>query len=484
MKLEPAAAVASAAQTLARTEAAGEACLQLLQDLNAELAQPLPAEDVAAIWQPFEGSRPVENPSKRFARVDPASEITLANCCAQLDRQLRWNLRAAALEIKAPKQKPPWQALDDKAAAILKSDIEQLLLATPRLTASGALTPIKPIKFPNQPWLWAVKALSARHEADPFLEYLEALPAWDGTKRIDTLFSDLFRSDSPADLVRWAARSVLVGAVRRAYRPGEKHDEVVVLIGPQGIGKSTIWPALLARDPRWFGDGLNLASDDKGRVEALLGKVLVESSELRGSRMADVDSLKAFISRSTDHIRLAYAHFPSDLPRRGVIVGSTNDEQCLPNDPSGNRRFVPIRVNGDQDTIAKLRKLDPDQLWAEALALHRERVPIYLAPAILPTHFSEAERHRFHNEHLETEVERAVVTHGKDGVLTLAQIFTTIGVREPKAVQQREVAGILKSFGCTRVVRRIDGRNTKAWDVAKMYWHLIRTDDPDGEPPF
>ena len=74
---------------------------------------------------------------------------------------------------------------------------------------------------------------------------------------------------------------------------------------------------------------------------------------MTGCTRAEVDRLKAFISRIDDGgIRLAYRRNPEPLPRRSVLVGSTNDFHCLPNDATGNRRFLPIMVvSGDVTAI-------------------------------------------------------------------------------------------------------------------------------------
>ena len=39
------------------------------------------------------------------------------------------------------------------------------------------------------------------------------------------------------------------------------------------------------------------------------------------------------------------APIQSPLHRRCIIVGTTNRTDVLPNDPSGNRRFVPVLLN-------------------------------------------------------------------------------------------------------------------------------------------
>ena len=167
-----------------------------------------------------------------------------------------------------------------------------------------------------------------------------------------------------------------MGAVARTYEPGEKHDEMVILVGPQGLGKSTVWAWLLPPGDRrqWFSDGLKFHADVKAQVEALQGRVIVEAAEMSGSTRTEVESIKAFLARQDDGaVRLTYRRDPIDLPRRCVIVGSTNDPRCLPNDPSGNRRFIPVPVSaGNPRAIRTFINQWRDQLWAEAV--HRVRV--------------------------------------------------------------------------------------------------------------
>lgn len=125
---------------------------------------------------------------------------------------------------------------------------------------------------------------------------------------------------TPSALTRWAALSIPLAAIWRTYEPGTKHDECVVLIGPQGCGKSTAFRKLLpgeTMDQRdWFNDALELATDNKRRAEALLGRVIVEASELAGSTRADVEGLKAFLSRTDDGgvRRAPVAHLGSVMP--------------------------------------------------------------------------------------------------------------------------------------------------------------------------
>ena len=231
-----------------------------------------------------------------------------------------------------------------------------------------------------------VKLIAAHNCVDPFLEYLRNdIPRWDGLPRLGGWIVQCFDvADESVDLADWASTYALLGAVIRAHRPGEKLDEVPVLIGPGGIGKST---ALRELFPPYlqdlFTDGLNLSNDAKTRVEALQGRAIVELAEMAGARRADVESMKAFISRTDDGaVRLTWRHNPEPLPRRCIIVGTADRSDPLP--PDHNlRRFVPITLHGgDVGRLLAFMEANRGQLWAEALRLFElgqdARLPDYL----------------------------------------------------------------------------------------------------------
>ena len=192
-------------------------------------------------------------------------------------------------------------------------------------------------------------AILNQRRVDPFKIWLDARPAWDGEDRIDFWLGHVFAvGDIPDDLLNWAARSVLMGVVIRTDHPGEKHDEMVVLVGPQGIGKSTAWAWLLPGEPQrslWFSDGLSFHDDQKAKAEALQGMVLVEASEMTGSTKAEVETIKKFLSRTNDNIRLTYRRDPSPLLRRCMIVALLHESELARTDPDPQFLHRPMRYD-------------------------------------------------------------------------------------------------------------------------------------------
>jgi len=215
--------------------------------------------------------------------------------------------------------------------------------------------------------------VSAERTYHPIKEYLATL-SWDGEERIDTLLIDYLGADDTV-FVRAVTRKTLCAAVARVYEPGIKYDSILVLNGPQGVGKSTLF-ALLGR--QWYSDSLSISDmKDKTAAEKLQGYWVLELGELAGLKKVDVETVKSFISRTDDKFRQSYGVNVESHPRSNIIVGSTNAESGFLRDITGNRRFWPVHVTGK----AKYNAWDlteVDQIWAEAIVKYRAGEELFL----------------------------------------------------------------------------------------------------------
>lgn len=222
----------------------------------------------------------------------------------------------------------------------------------------------------------AILAVAAERSYHPIKEYLDHLPEWDGTDRVETLLIDYFNATDNS-YTRAVTRKMMVAAVARIVHPGTKFDSVLILNGPQGIGKSTFF-AKLAGD--WFSDSLTLTDmKDKAGPEKLQGYWILELGELAGMRKTDVEVVKSFISRSDDKYRASYGVNVESHPRQCIIVGSTNAESGFLRDITGNRRFWPVRISGDGKRKAwQMSVYDVEQIWAETLVLYAKGEKLYL----------------------------------------------------------------------------------------------------------
>ena len=222
----------------------------------------------------------------------------------------------------------------------------------------------------------AILAVAAERSYHPIKEYLDHLPDWDGIDRVETLLIDYFNATDNS-YTRAVTRKMMVAAVARIVHPGTKFDSVLILNGPQGIGKSTFF-AKLAGD--WFSDSLTLTDmKDKAGPEKLQGYWILELGELAGMRKTDVEVVKSFISRSDDKYRASYGVNVESHPRQCIIVGSTNAESGFLRDITGNRRFWPVRISGDGKRKAwQMSVYDVEQIWAETLVLYAKGEKLYL----------------------------------------------------------------------------------------------------------
>ncbi len=210
----------------------------------------------------------------------------------------------------------------------------------------------------------------------PIREFLGALPEWDGTVRVERLLIDYLGAEDTA-YVRAVTRKTLCAAVARVQRPGIKFDNILVLNGPQGIGKSTL-VSLLGGD--WYSDSLSISDmNDKTAAEKLQGFWILEIGELAGMRKADIDKVKAFISRQDDKYRASFGRRVTPHPRQCVFFGTTNSEKGYLRDVTGNRRFWTVKVPGGTERHPwDLKPEEIQQVWAEALAYVERGEKLYL----------------------------------------------------------------------------------------------------------
>lgn len=215
--------------------------------------------------------------------------------------------------------------------------------------------------------------LAARdRQFDTAVEWLEyEVPPWDGVPRVATALSDYFRvHDEPYSQA--VSEYLFTAMAGRVLSPGCQADMVVILVGGQGVGKSTA-AAALSPHTDFFGE-LSFSEKDADQSRAIRGKLVLELSELRGLKTRDAESIKGLITRRHERWTPKYKEYETAYPRRCVFIGTTNSTEFLA-DETGERRWLPVRVEGQID-IAGLKAALP-QLWAEGRELCRQHGVIW-----------------------------------------------------------------------------------------------------------
>lgn len=220
----------------------------------------------------------------------------------------------------------------------------------------------------------AIDIIAHQNTYHPIREVLESLK-WDGVHRICELLPKYLGAARDAYTAA-ATKLFFMGALCRIFEPGCKFDTMICLVEDrQGGGKSTI-ARFLAMQDEWFSDDIkNL--DDENIYRKLQGHWILEFSEmLATTRAKDVESIKSFMSRQKDTYKPPYDKYPRDYPRQCVFIGTTNNLQFLPNDVTGNRRFIPVPLNSREAEVHPLTDETETrdyikQCWAEAMEIYR-----------------------------------------------------------------------------------------------------------------
>ncbi len=204
----------------------------------------------------------------------------------------------------------------------------------------------------------AVNQLCLENPFHPIRSMLAELK-WDEIPRVDTWLMDyLGAADTP--LNRKIGAIILIAAVRRIRQPGVKFDQIPILEGSQGSGKSTTLRILAGEE--FHSDQEILTQDARTQMELMEGVWIYELGEVEGFNRAEVNKIKAFASRQEDRSRMAYGRFLESRPRQAIFIGTTNETTYL-RDQTGNRRFWPIKTSFiDLEAL----RLDRAQIWAEA----------------------------------------------------------------------------------------------------------------------
>ena len=269
--------------------------------------------------------------------------------------------------------------------------------------------------------------------------------------------------DDPGCLYDEMLKRTLIGAVKRIYEPGCKHDTSCILLGHQGARKSTFWHVL---GGTFFSDSLkDIGSKDDLMI--LSRSWIMEMAELDHiTTKKQAGMIKAFLSQSTDIYRVPYGKSTEVFPRRGIIVGSTNRNNFLM-DETGNRRFWVIQTTKTtEDPIDTPNLLlDRDAIWSAAVAAYKKGETNYL-PANLELKVEDENVDYLVASPWQIAIEEWIRKLGPMEKITTESILKH-AVEKPLDRQtkadQMQVADVLKRLGYERQRVRVDGRRQWEW---------------------
>ena len=300
------------------------------------------------------------------------------------------------------------------------------------------------------------------NEYDPVRIFLEDCSTNITPTYIDRLASTYLRKqdqDLPDPTIYdTMLKATLIGAVRRVFEPGSKHDSATVLLGEQGIRKSTFWQTL---GGPFFSDSLGDISS-KDDLLCLHSSWLMEWAELDHiTSRKHAGQIKSFLSRSTDMFRVPYGKATEEHPRKNIIVGSTNKDTFLV-DETGNRRFwvIPCTNKIDTDSL----EIERTSIWSAAVHAYRNKEPHYLTDS-QEAHIAEENKSYLVDSPWMPPIAAWLNQPANQMKPITSELVLTEAVEKTVDKQTRsdqmQVATILKSLGYERKRRRIN--NTPSW---------------------
>ena len=304
----------------------------------------------------------------------------------------------------------------------------------------------------------ALVYVAKENQFDPVRTYLDRVADEVEPCAIDALSTRYLRpQDAAGSLYDQMVMRTLIGAVRRIYEPGCKHDAATVLMGPQGCGKSTFWRNL---GGAFFSDALGDINSKDDRL--LLGRAwLMEWAELDAiTSKRHAGQVKAFLTQQTDTYRVPYGKAVEDFPRRGIIVGSTNRETGFLIDDTGNRRFwvVPVTVDGMIEVDDLL--LNRDAIWAAAVHAYRAGIANHLPPELERQVAADNASYQVESPWL-APVREWIASPRNAGCPITTEILLTDAINKPVERQSRadqmQVASICYQLGLKKRRKMING---------------------------
>lgn len=224
-----------------------------------------------------------------------------------------------------------------------------------------------------------IKVLAEERRVNPLAIYMNK-KRWDGEKRLDTWLS-AYMATLNDEYTRAIGRKWMISAVARAVNPGCQVDHMLIFEGKQGVGKSRAARVIGGDFYCEYSGNLTGANADRDLVAVIIGKMVVEMSELATMRKSEINSLKSMLTKCIDDVRLSYERDAKSYPRTCVFIGTTNDIRgSYIADETGARRFWPCVVGETGPIEIDLLRRDIDQLWAEAVEAYNDGEDWYTIP--------------------------------------------------------------------------------------------------------
>jgi predicted P-loop ATPase len=202
---------------------------------------------------------------------------------------------------------------------------------------------------------------------NPFLEYFESLPEWDGKTDYIELLSKTVKTFD-VEHFKSTLQRFFVGTLDCLLEEDAVNDVCLVFQSEQGVGKTRWMRSLLPEKFRneYLYEG-NIDTKNKDHTMYLSQYWFIHLDELETLKSNDISAIKSFITRQRISVRKAFGRYKTNFIRRASFLGSVNDDKFL-TDITGNRRWLVFKVTD----IDYEHEVDVDKMWAQVYYLWKQ----------------------------------------------------------------------------------------------------------------
>lgn len=305
--------------------------------------------------------------------------------------------------------------------------------------------------------------VSRRNVFNPVIDYLKGCyNHWDGKQRVAD-FLPTYLGVEYSDVTTLQTKLFFVGAVAKAFKPETKFDFVLDLVGGQGTGKTTL---LKRMSNGWYTDQFT-DFQNKDNYANMMRAWIVNDDEMTATHQSSFEILKKFISAEQVEYRPAYGRYYVRRYKNFVIARTTNEKTYL-KDKTGERRFMPLMVNSDQQEKSPVTDLPQEtvnQLWGEFTSYYKDGFRFGITKQQEKIMAENRENFMYIDE-IEDQIEQALGQIKSDFV-TSAEIAFKMGT--PDLVKNRKLANRIKyvmdnNKGWKPVRKRVNGVQKRGYE--------------------
>lgn len=227
----------------------------------------------------------------------------------------------------------------------------------------------------QQPRLHSLINSDFSEKYNPLLDYLTALPAWDGKTDYIQMLADRIHiantdgAHHTQEDFRYFFKKWFVAMVVTWVTDTVVGQTILIFVGKGGLFKTTFFDKLLPKILHdYFINESTASYTDKDFMEAMASKALMCLDEFETAFGKNLSAFKSCVTKLFFSIRRPYDKYRTELPHRAAMCGTSNSVQIISEEE--NRRYSPWLIESIDSPID--HPIDYQHVYAQAVALGKE----------------------------------------------------------------------------------------------------------------